>query len=74
MSLQYKVVKQIFGFDESKTLRYVVKPVTTGILTFDKVRSQVTQICGAHRGTVNLVIDGLLDVMVNNLEMGHSVQ
>lgn len=74
MSLKYKVVKQVFGFDETKTPRYVVKPVNTGVLDFDKVRAQVTQICGLHRGLVNVVIDGLLDVMVNNLDMGHSVQ
>jgi len=74
MAIKYKVVKQVFGFDETKTPHYVVKPVSTGVLEFNNVRSQVTQICGAHRGTVNLVIDGLIDVMVNNLEMGHSIQ
>jgi predicted histone-like DNA-binding protein len=74
MSIKYKVVKQVFGFDEAKKPRYVVKPVVTGVLTFDRVRSQVMQICGAHRGTVNQVIDGLIDVMINNLEMGHSIQ
>lgn len=74
MSIQYKVVKQIFGFDKSKTPHYLVKPVISGVLPFDKVRSQVTQICGIHRGTVNVVIDGLLDIMVNNLDMGHSIQ
>lgn len=74
MSIKYKVVKQVFGFDKSKTPQYVVKTVTSGVVDFNKVRSQVTQICGAHRGTVNLVIDGLIDVMVNNLDMGHSIQ
>ncbi|WP_239059601.1 DNA-binding protein [Bacteroides sp. 224] len=72
--MQYKVVKQIFGFDQSKTEKYVVKSVTGEMLEFNKVRNQVTQMCGIHRGTVNLVIDGLLDVLVNNLDMGHSVQ
>jgi predicted histone-like DNA-binding protein len=74
MSIKYKVVKQVFGFDETKTAKYVVKPVTGEMLAFDKVRVQVVQICGVHRGTVNLVLDGLLDVMVNSLDMGHSVQ
>lgn len=74
MSVKYKIVKQVFGFDESKTPRYVAKSVTGEMLPFDKVRAQVAQVCGAHRGTVNLVIDGLLDVLVNNLDMGHSVQ
>lgn len=74
MSIKYKVVKQVFGFDDTKTPHYVVKPVSTGVLDFDKVRNQVTQICGIHRGTVNVVLDGLIDVMINNLDMGHSVQ
>lgn len=74
MSIKYKVVKQIFGFDKTKTPQYVVKTVSTGIVDFNKVRSQVTQVSGAHRGMVNLVIDGLIDVMVNNLDMGHSIQ
>lgn len=34
----------------------------------------VGQICGAHRGTVQLVIAGLVDVLVNNIEDGKSVQ
>ena len=74
MSIQYKVVKQVFNFDETKTEKYVVKTVTGEMLPFDKVRKQVCQITGSHRGTVNLVIDGLLDVLVNNLDMGHSVK
>lgn len=74
MSIRYKVVKQAFGFDKSKTPKYVVRPVTGEMVNFNQVRKQVTQICGAHRGTVNLVIDALLDVLQNHLEMSHSVQ
>ena len=74
MSINYKIVKQIFGYDKTNTVKYVAKSVTGEMLTSDKVRKQVAQICGIHRGTTNLVIDGLLDVLVNNLDMGHSVQ
>ena len=74
MSIKYKVVKQVFGFDKTGETKYVVKPVAGETLTFDKVRTQVVQICGAHRGVVNQVIAGLIDVMVNNLDMGHGVQ
>lgn len=74
MSIQYKVVKQAFGFDETQTEKYVLKTVTGEMLTFNKVCNQVCQVCGVHRGAVTLVIGGLLDVMVNNLDMGHSVQ
>ncbi len=74
MSITYKVVKQVFGFDKQKTPKYVVRAVTGEMLTFDKVRLQVSQVSGIHRATVNSVIEGLLDVLVNNLDMGHSVQ
>lgn len=74
MSIRYKVVKQIFGYDKTKTVKYVAKPVTGEMLTFDKVRKQTAEICGTHRGITNLILDGLLDVLVNNLDMGHSVQ
>jgi len=74
MSIKYKVVKQIFGFDQSKSPRYVAKSVTGEMLDFEKVCHQVCQICGIHRGIVYVVISGLLDVLVNNLGMGHSVK
>lgn len=74
MSLQFKVVKQVFGFDKDQTEKYVARSVTGEMLTFDKVCNQVSQICGIHRGIVNVVLSGLLDVMVNNLDMGHSVK
>ena len=74
MSIQYKVVKQIFGFDKTRSAKYVVRSVTGEMLTYDKVCHQVCQITGMHRGVVTVIIGGLLDVMVNNLDMGHSVK
>ncbi len=52
MSIRYKAVKQVSGFDKTGTGRYTVKTVTGEMLTFDKVCTQVTHACGAHRGTV----------------------
>lgn len=74
MALKYVVTKQVFGFDESKTPKYVARPVTSGQVSFSKLCTQVGQICGAHRGTVQLVIAGLVDALVNNLDDGKSVQ
>ncbi len=74
MSIRYKVVKQVFGFDKTGTEKYVVKAVTGETLTFDKVCTQVTQVCGAHRGTVAQITSGLFDVMLYHLDRGHSVQ
>lgn len=70
MGIRYKVVKQSFGFDESKTEKYVLKTVMGEMLSFDKVCNQVTQVCGAHRGTVTQVLGGLFDVAVNYFDMG----
>lgn len=74
MSIQYKVVKQVFGFDKTRSEKYVVRSVTGEMLTYDKVCNQVCQITGMHRAVVTVIIAGLLDVMVNNLDMGHSVK
>jgi len=74
MGLKYVVTKQVFGFDETKTAKYVPKQVLSGQVSFNKLCAQVGQICGAHRGTVQLVIAGLVDAMVNNLDDGKSIQ
>lgn len=74
MGLKYVVTKQVFGFDETRTAKYVPKQVITGQVAFEKLCTQVGQICGAHRGTVQLVIAGLVDALVNNLDDGKSVQ
>ena len=74
MGLKYVVTKQVFGFDETKTAKYVPKQVLSGQVSFNKLCAQVGQICGAHRGTVQLVIAGLVDALINNLDDGKSVQ
>lgn len=74
MGLKYVVAKQVFGFDQTKTEKFVPKQVITGQVSFNKLCTQVGQICGAHRGTVQLVIAGLVDALVNNLDDGKSVK
>lgn len=74
MALKYVVTKQVFGFDPTKTEKYVARQVSSGQVNFSKLCTQVGQICGAHRGTVQLVIAGLVDALVNNLDDGKSVQ
>jgi predicted histone-like DNA-binding protein len=74
MALKYVVTKQVFGFDESKTEKYVARQVGSGQVSFSKLCTQIGQICGAHRGTVQLVIAGLVDALINNLDDGKSVQ
>lgn len=74
MSLKYVVTKQVFGFDPQKSEKYVPRQVLAGQVNFKKLCTQVGQICGAHRGIVQLVITGLVDALVNNLDDGKSVQ
>ena len=72
MSIRYKAVKQISGFDKTATGKYAVKAVTGETLTFDNVCTQVTRACGAHRGTAPQVTGGLFDVIANHLDREHS--
>lgn len=74
MGLNYVVTKRIFGFDKTKTEKFVVAPVTSGEVSFEKLCTQTSQICGAHRGNIQLVISGLIDAMINNLDDGKSVR
>lgn len=74
MSIKYKVVKQVFNFDQTATEKFVARAVIGEMLPFEKVCNQVCQISGMHRAIVPVVLGGLLDVLVNNLGMGHSVQ
>ncbi len=74
MALKYVVTKQVFGFDKSKTEKYVARLVVSGQVSFSRLCTQVGQICGAHRGTVQLVIAGLVDALINNPDDGKSVQ
>lgn len=74
MALNYVIKKRIFGFDELKNEKFVVTPVNSGVVDFKKLCTQVCQICGAHRGVVQLVTAGVIDAMINNLEDGKIVR
>ncbi|MCD8079800.1 MAG: DNA-binding protein [Bacteroides sp.] len=75
MALNYVVTKRRVGFDEaSKSEKFVVRPVGMGEVSFEKLCTQVCQICGAHRGVVQQVIAGLVDAMINSLDDGKSVR
>jgi len=72
--MEYIVTKRVFGFDETKTEKFVVTPLNAGEVSYNKLCKQIVQICGAHRGIVQLVTAGLIDAMINNLEDGKSVR
>ncbi|WP_291530244.1 HU family DNA-binding protein [Bacteroides sp. UBA939] len=74
MALEYVVTKRVFGFDESKTEKYVAKSVRSGQTSFSKACAKVSRLCGVHRKVVDLVVSGLVDMMAEDIDDGKSVQ
>ncbi len=74
MALNYEVKKRVFGFDETKTEKYVAQMKTLGMLEFKDLCDEVTKVGMAPRGVVKLVLDGLIDTLNMNINKGFSVQ
>lgn len=74
MALEYVVTKRVFGFDETKTEKYVAKSVGSGRVSFEKMCARVSRLCGVHRKVVDLVVSGLVDMMAEDIDDGKSVQ
>ncbi len=52
MSIRYKAVKQVSGFDKAGTGKYTVKTMAGETLTFGNVCTQAAQACSTRCGTV----------------------
>lgn len=74
MALKYVVKKTVFGFDKTKTAKYVARPLLAGSVSYPALCNQVTKVGMAPRGVVKMVIDGLIDAIVWNLENHLSVK
>lgn len=67
MALEYVVTKRVFGFDETKTEKYVAKSVRSGQMSFSKTCAKVSRLCGIHRKVVDLVVSGSVDMMAERV-------
>lgn len=74
MALNYEVKKRVFGFDKTKTEKYVAQLKTLGMVEFGDLCDEVTKVGMAPRGVVKMVLDGLIDTMNMNINKGFSVQ
>lgn len=74
MAFNYEVKKRVFGFDKTKTEKYVAQMKTLGMLGFTDLCDEVTKIGMAPRGVVKMVLDGLIDTLNININKGFSVQ
>ena len=74
MALNYEVKKRVFGFDKTKTEKYVAQLKTLGMVEFGDLCDEVTKVGMAQRGVVKMVLDGLIDTLNMNINKGFSVQ
>ena len=71
MAFNYEVKKRVFGFDKTKTEKYVAQMKTLGIIQFGDLCDEVTKVGMAPRGVVKMVLDGLIDTLNINLSLIH---
>lgn len=74
MALKYVTKKTVFGFDKTKTVKYVARPMLAGTVGYSVLCDQVTKVGMAPRGVVKMVTDGLIDAILWNLENHLSVK
>ncbi len=74
MGLRVRRVKRAFGFDKSKTEKYVIVPDRATIVSFEHLCEQVALISGINLGMVQATVFGLVRSMRTFIQQGHTVQ
>lgn len=74
MALRIRRIKKSFGFDKTKTQKYVLVPDRATVVNFEHLCDQVAQVSGINRGMVQSTLYGLVQSMKTFIRQGHSVQ
>lgn len=74
MAFRYVIKKRVFGFDETKSEKYVAKSFSVAEIDFKTLCDQVTKQGMAPRGVVKMVIDGLIDALCTYVSLGATVK
>jgi len=74
MAIKYEVKKVVFGFDKTKTEKFVAQAKVLGMVEFKTLCEEVQKVSMAPRGVVKMVIDGLIDTLNMDWDKGYSVQ
>ncbi len=74
MAIKFEVKKVVFGFDKTKTEKFVAQTKVLGSVDFKTLCEEVQKVSMAPRGVVKMVIDGLVDTLNMDLDKGYSVQ
>ena len=68
MALKYVVKKTVFGFDQTKTEKYVARPLLAGTVNYPELYEQAAKRCmGVSNSMIRMVIDDLIEVLEWNL-------
>lgn len=74
MALRVRRIKKAFGFDKTKTEKYVIVPDRATVVNFEALCDQVAAVSGINLGMVQSVVYGLVKSMTTFIRQGHSVQ
>ncbi|MCS2893077.1 hypothetical protein NXY11_08850 [Parabacteroides faecis] len=74
MALKFRRVKKAFGFDKSKTEKYVVVPERATPVSFDYLCDEIVVVSGINTGLVRATLFGLVRSMKTFIQQGHTVQ
>ncbi len=74
MALRVRRIKKAFGFDKTKTEKYVLVPDRATVVDFEALCDQVAAVSGINLGMVQSVVYGLVKSMKTFIRQGHSVQ
>lgn len=72
--IKYIVSERVFGFDQTKTAKFIPTAVSADSIDFEKVCRKVSDETGIHRGMVKLSLLGMLDVITAYMEEGHGIK
>lgn len=68
MALKYVVKKTVFGFDQTRTEKYVARPLLAGTVNYPELYEQAAKRCmGVSNSVIRMVIDDLIKVLEWNL-------
>ena len=74
MGLKYVVKKRVFGFDKTKTEKYVAQHFITNTVDDRQLCTEISKLGLIPEGAVKHVLDGIIDALSTNLCKGISVQ
>lgn len=74
MAFRYVVKKRVFGFDETKSEKYVAASYSVAEIDYNKLCDQITKEGMAPRGVVKMVMDGMIDALCTYVSIGSTVK